>query len=214
MALFGLVGTSGFGREVMPIVNKSLATDQMSSNAVFVEKEVKDKYIGKNKVMNEVDFLNKSEKKYFNVAIADWKKRRDIVFNYTQKLCKPMDIVAKNSLMYDRVKIDEGAIICSFSQITSDVKIGKYFHCNIYSYIAHDCIIGDFVTFAPKVSCNGNVIIEDNVYIGTGAIIKQGQQNKPIIIGEGSIVGMGAVVTKSVEPHSVVVGNPAKILSK
>ena len=47
-----------------------------------------------------------------------------------------------------------------------------------YVHIAHDCQVGDFVTFAPAVKCNGNVIIENNVYIGTGAIIKQGKKDK------------------------------------
>ena len=55
----------------------------------------------------------------------------------------------------------------------SDIKhkIGVHFHCNLGSALAHDCVIGDFVTFAPSVMCNGNVIINDNVYVGTGAII-------------------------------------------
>ena len=75
-------------------------------------------------------------------------------------------------------------------------------------------MIGDLVTFAPGVKCNGNVTIEDHAYIGTGAIIKQGTPDRPIVIGEGAIVGMGAVVTKSVAAGSVVVGNPAKPLRK
>ena len=80
----------------------------------------------------------------------------------------------------------------------------------MYSYVAHDCVIGDFVTFAPNVNCNGNVHIGNHAFIGSGAIIKQGSLAKPRIIGEGAIVGMGAVVTKDVPPFATVVGNPAK----
>ena len=97
-------------------------------------------------------------------------------------------------------------ILCPFTTITSNTKIGKGFHANIYSYVAHDCIIGDYVTFAPSVKCNGNVHIEEHAYIGTGAIIKQGTPEKPIVIGKGAVVGMGAVVTKSVKPGDVVFG--------
>ena len=85
---------------------------------------------------------------------------------------------------------------------------------NIYSYVAHDCVIGDFVTFAPGVKCNGNVHIQDNVYVGTGAIIKQGKPGKPIVIESGAVIGMGAVVTKSVSAGETVIGNPAKPLSR
>ena len=74
--------------------------------------------------------------------------------------------------------------------------------------------MGDFVTFAPGVHCNGNVVVEDHAYIGTGAILKQGQPGQPLVIGKGAVVGMGAVVTKSVAPGATVVGNPARPLQK
>jgi acetyltransferase-like isoleucine patch superfamily enzyme len=77
-------------------------------------------------------------------------------------------------VILDDVEIGEGAIICHFTQMNSNIRIGKYFHANIYSYVAHDCVIGDYVTFAPAVRCNGNIIVKDHAYIGTGAVIKQG----------------------------------------
>ncbi len=39
-------------------------------------------------------------------------------------------------------------------------------------------------------------IFEDHAYIGTGAVIKQGTPDQPLVIGKGAVVGMGAVVTK------------------
>ena len=51
------------------------------------------------------------------------------------------------------------------------------------------------------------VIIEDDVWIGTRAIILPGTR-----IGKGSIIGAGSVVTKDVPQYSIVGGNPARIL--
>lgn len=51
------------------------------------------------------------------------------------------------------------------------------------------------------------IIIEDDVWIGTGAIILKG-----VTIGEGSIVAAGSVVNKDVAPYSIVGGVPAKVL--
>lgn len=107
-------------------------------------------------------------------------------------------------------EIAPGALICDYGLITGAVRIGRQFQCNIYSYVAHDCVIGDYVTFAPKVSCNGNVHVEDHAYIGTGAIIRQGSREKPLVIGRGATVGMGAVVTKDVPPGVTVIGSPAR----
>lgn len=124
------------------------------------------------------------------------------------------DVTASNVVRMDEALIDNGAILAPFVTITSNVRVGKNFHANIYSYVAHDCVIGDFVTFAPAVRCNGNVVIEDHAYIGTGAILKQGRPDKPLVVGRGAVVGMGAVVTKDVPPGVTVVGNPARPLIK
>ena len=51
------------------------------------------------------------------------------------------------------------------------------------------------------------IIIEDDVWIGYGAIILS-----PVRIGRGSIVAAGSVVTKDVAPYAIVGGNPAKLI--
>ena len=52
---------------------------------------------------------------------------------------------------------------------------------------------------------NGTTIVEDDVWIGTGAIILSG-----VKIGAGSIIAAGAVVTKDVPPCEIHGGVPAK----
>lgn len=53
------------------------------------------------------------------------------------------------------------------------------------------------------------IIIEDYVWIGTGAMILPG-----VILGRGSVIGARAVVSKSVASNAIAVGNPARILSR
>jgi sugar O-acyltransferase (sialic acid O-acetyltransferase NeuD family) len=114
----------------------------------------------------------------------------------------------------DSIELGEGALISPFVTLTSNISIGAHFQANLYSYVEHDCVIGDFVTFAPRVCCNGNVHIGDHAYIGTGAVIRQGRNGDPLRIGTGAVVGMGAVVTRDVEPYATVVGVPARALKK
>lgn len=55
---------------------------------------------------------------------------------------------------------------------------------------------------------DGKVLIRDDVWIGSNAIIVAG--GKDLTIGEGSIIAAGAIVTKDVEPYSIMAGIPAK----
>jgi sugar O-acyltransferase (sialic acid O-acetyltransferase NeuD family) len=218
MKLYGIVGAGGFGREVMPLVDQQLQKKYPDKNyrLVFVTEEVSYlPIINDYLMMNINEFINLSaDEKYFNIAIANFESRRRIAHLMSQFNITPFSIYAFNHINLGHSEINVGAIFCHFTFISPNATIGKFFHANIYSYIAHDCIIGDFVTFAPKVCCNGGVFIEDDVYVGTGAIIKQSIPNKPIIIGKGAVIGMGAVVTKSVSPYTTVVGNPASPLVK
>jgi len=61
-----------------------------------------------------------------------------------------------------------------------------------------------------KAICNTYALpvkIEDNVWIGGGAILLPG-----VTIGKNSVVGAGSVVTRSIPPNCVAVGNPCKVI--
>lgn len=58
-----------------------------------------------------------------------------------------------------------------------------------------------------SLSSKGDVIIEDDVWLGSGAIVVSG-----VHIGKGAVVGAGSVVTKHVPANAIVVGNPARIV--
>ncbi|MBD3652396.1 MAG: CatB-related O-acetyltransferase [Kangiella sp.] len=112
--------------------------------------------------------------------------------------------------------------------------ISKDFKAGEYSFVAEDCrigpkvIIGNYVMFGPKVSIVGGdheftipgvpiifsgrpelgqTIIEDDVWIGFGAVIMAG-----VTIGRGAVIAASSVVTKDVPPYSICAGIPARVL--
>lgn len=141
------------------------------------------------------------------IAVANSARRRTIALRCDRAGIAFFSVHARDLVMMDDVKWGEGCLFSPRCTLTSNIRIGSHFHCNIASYVEHDCRIGDFVTFGPGVRCNGNVTIGDGAYIGSGAMIRQG-----ITIGAGATVGMGAVVVKDVAPGAVVTGNPARPL--
>ena len=212
--LIGIYGASGFGKEVMPLVRQHYS-QLNQDHIVFIDDSGRLEQLDGYKVLSYQQFMNHTAtQKAVTIAIADSQVREKLNAKLVQDNIEIINVIANNALQYDNITMGKGSIICGFVHLTSNIKIGKGFHANIYSYIAHDCVIGDFVTFAPRVSCNGNVHIEDHAYIGTGAVLRQGTPDKPLIIGKGAIVGMGAVVTKDVPAGVTVVGNPARPLIK
>lgn len=212
--LIGVYGASGFGKEVMPLVRQQFPI-LAKENFIFIDDGKAGTHLNGYSVLTYTDFIKQPvSNKLVTIAIANSSVREKLVTQLNQDNIQHLSIQASNTVVLDEVEIGEGGLLCSFTCLTSNIKIGKFFHANIYSYVAHDCVIGDYVTFAPGVKCNGNIHIEDHAYIGTGAIIKQGTPDKPLVIGKGAVIGMGAVVTKSVPAGVTVVGNPARILEK
>ena len=65
-----------------------------------------------------------------------------------------------------------------------------------------------FIEYSPKDAVSkGEILIEDEVWLGTNALIMSG-----IKIGKGAIIAAGSIVTKDVPPYSIFGGNPAKLI--
>lgn len=214
--LYGLFGTGGFGRPVMPIFRDMVRERHGdAADIVFIDDAPISAQLNDVRVMSTDAFLAMPRgNTFFNVALADPQARMAVCERFLNAGLKPVSVISRHAIVMGPADIGEGAIICSFCTITTNVRIGRFFHANIYSYVEHDAIIGDYVTFAPRVNCNGNITIKDLAYIGAAAVIRQGDYGAPTVIGRGAVVGMGAVVLTSVPDGETVVGNPARPISR
>ncbi|HFS67691.1 MAG TPA: acetyltransferase [Flavobacteriia bacterium] len=208
MKKIAIIGAGGFGREVKNLIEQINKHIEEYIIIGFFDDNI-DKYaqisglpvLGK---ISEINNINTETYLVFGIGDPKFKqkifktiKNKNIIF---PTLIHPS--VIKNN---NNIKIGDGSIICAGTILTCDIVIGNFVLLNLCCTVGHDAIIKNFSSFMPSVNISGEVIIEDCVYVGTGATII----NK-IKIGENSIIGAGALVSKKIPSNCTAVGIPAK----
>lgn len=157
-----------------------------------------------------------------------------LIISNTARISRFADI--EDSLKGSRIIIEDGAMVDSFVKIKpaggmGDVRIGRNSYINsgvvIYSgngvTIGEDVLVAANCTFAPvshefasraeKIveqgfkPSKGGILVEDDVWIGANCVILDGA-----ILRKGCVIGAHSLVMGEVEPYSINVGNPLKII--
>lgn len=133
-------------------------------------------------------------------------KKKDLLTKF--KACGTHVTIDEPSCIKDPDKISIGSHVyinafChfwGFGGITIGNNVMIASHCALTS-ITHS----KHTQLFEEKNVLGQIIIEDNVWIGSHVVILPG-----ITIGKNSIIGAGAIVNKDVAPNSVYVGVPAQ----
>lgn len=105
--------------------------------------------------------------------------------------------------MHDGAIVGDHTTITCFEHITFEGEGGVSWYCNILDTAAHEIVVDGVPS--PR---SAPTVIGRRVMVGSYATVLAG-----VTIGAGSVVAAGSVVTKDVPPHSLVAGNPARVLS-
>jgi len=121
----------------------------------------------------------------------------------------PLTVCHPSAVRSASAQIGAGSVLYPTAVVNAGVVLGVNVIVNTGAIVEHDCIIGDHVHIATGARLSGAVRVGNDAHVGVGATVRQG-----LSIGEGAIVGAGAVVVKNVEPWTVVVGVPARVMKR
>ena len=151
----------------------------------------------------------------FKKYLRAWIKKNSHNYTTPSKIY-PEDLITIGRKSYGEINVeffnnlDEKLIIGNFVSIANNVTFitGGEHTTSIFSTYP---LYSKYIVNTPEIDAKtkGKIIVEDDVWIGYGAIILSG-----VRIGKGAIIGAGSVVTKDVEAFTLTAGNPAKKIKK
>jgi UDP-N-acetylglucosamine acyltransferase len=110
-------------------------------------------------------------------------------------------VIGSNNVIREQVTMHAGTVLGG--GVTT---VGSNSLYMVGAHVAHDCVVGDGVTFANCATLGGHVTVGDFVFMGGLCAVHQYSR-----IGRYSFVGGGAIVTRDVIPYGSVWGNHAHL---
>jgi len=99
-----------------------------------------------------------------------------------------------------------GGVICAAARVHIGDHVTVGANCTILDTDFHPLEVGRR-RLDPPSGAAAEVTIEDDVFLGTQALILKGTH-----IGRGAVIGAGSVVAGEIPPGVVAAGNPARVL--
>ena len=134
----------------------------------------------------------------FKLIVGKFGKRvfigSDVFFRYPKKIHIGDDVSINRNCSFYPSYYDKNAKII----LKNNIRIGP--NCNFFA-------AGHNHKYLDLPDNAGEIVVEDNVWIGGGATILQA-----VTISEGTIIASGSVVTKTTEEYGIYGGIPAKLI--
>lgn len=142
-------------------------------------------------------------------AIGDNRIRRQLFESGVAHGLYPLTVRHPSAICSASAQVGAGSVLCPAAVVNARAVLGVNVIVNTGAIVEHDCVIGDHVHIATGARLGGTVRVGTEAHIGAGATVRQG-----VSIGEGAIVGVGAAVVGNVEPETIVVGVPARVMDR
>ncbi|MGE9289916.1 MAG: acetyltransferase [Puniceicoccales bacterium] len=201
-----IVGAGGLGRELLSWLRHSPACGKDWIPVGFLDDDpsVADRNLPLPWKGRIADFVPESQNRVV-MGLGNSTPRRIVADQLRNQGAEFFTYVHPSVVMGDRVSIGQGSVICPGCILTCDISVGDFCFLNLSVTVGHDVSLANFVSISSQVDLCGGVILEDGVWIGSGARVIPER-----IVRENARVGAGSVVIRNVPKNTTVFGNPAK----
>jgi sugar O-acyltransferase (sialic acid O-acetyltransferase NeuD family) len=212
VALLGIYGCGGLGREILELARDINENNQRWDEAFFIDDVRRAAEINGARVRSFEELRAFVAEDEIEIVIAVGEPAIRAVLrekiagaglSLSQPLIHPSAKVAKDA------KVEAGAIVCygSFVSSAAIVKSSALIQPSVCA--GHDVTIGENCVISSFAALAGACSIGDNCYVGMNAAIREKRS-----VGAWSIVGMGSIVHSDLPEGVIALGSPAKVVKK
>lgn len=198
---YAILGAGGFAKEVREVLL------DLGTRPEMVQFYVEERFKANNSTAKGFLELPRDDHHVAYLGVGDGKLRANWLSQF-QDNCDFAPLIHPAAILGNNVQLGKGVIVTAYSHLTCDIIVGDGVQFNLQTTVGHDCVIGDYVTTAPKVAISGNVRVGTHVSLGTSSTVLPG-----VSICDDVVVGAGAVVTKDITEPGSYIGVPAKRIS-
>lgn len=204
-----IVGAGGFGREVLGFAASSSSNGSEWFIGGFLDRNAHalERYGVSYPILGDPQLYAPAQDDLFVCAVGDPEIKLALCRSLSAKGASFTSLIHSTSLVGDRSRLGRGCILCPYTVVTSDVRIGDFVTVNSHSGIGHDAVIGDGCTLSAFCDVTGHVELGEGTFMGSHSCVLPG-----VAIGKYARIGAGTAVMRRVTSGVTVMGVPARVI--
>lgn len=201
-----ILGTGGCAAELTFLIednNAKLPADHWINILGYIDyadhlKDNYDKYDFEAPVLCDIDGYEPKPDEEVLIGVMSIPFKEKMIKALKEKNAKIGSFFHHSVVMPPNLNIGEGNIVFPFCILEKYATVGNYNLLISYSFIAHDCVVGDN-NFLSGAGIAGSVKVGDNNYFGLRSTVVPG-----VTIGNGNTIQAGMLVDKNVKDDTTV----------
>jgi sugar O-acyltransferase (sialic acid O-acetyltransferase NeuD family) len=210
-----IVGAGGFGREVLAYARDILRASSSSSSAPpftiagFLDdnpEALRGRATAGATVLRSIASHVILPDHRFIIAVGEPRTRRALALALQERGASDEAFATLvHPTAYVAGELAPGCVLAPFSFVGPGARLAAHCALNTYASAGHDATLSPYCVLSPYAVVNGNVALEEGVFLGTQAAVVPGKR-----VGAWSKLGAGAVAHADLDAGTLALGNPAK----